>query len=96
MDLRGSNMRGEWPREFEVAVRDRLTAPPPLGEMDPALDLAASGLDSLETIRLMTVLEDEFEIWLPDDAQSAKTFATPGTLWQVVAKCIAEERARAE
>jgi acyl carrier protein len=85
----------DWPAQFETAVRGHLADPPPLGELDPDLDLAAAGVDSLETIGLITDIEEAFAITLPDEALTVETFATPQALWQAVAACLSGQDAPA-
>jgi acyl carrier protein len=77
-----------WPAEFEAVVRSYLPDPPPAGEMDPDLDLFASGIDSLATIGLMTDLEKRFDFEFPDELLSTNTFSTPGTLWTAMSDCL--------
>jgi acyl carrier protein len=56
-----------------------------LDETDVLTDL---GLDSLGTVRLLAVLEEEFDVELPDEALQESTFQTVGTLWQAFANCM--------
>lgn len=47
----------------------------------PHTDLRDAGLDSLATIDLISGLEDEYDLMLPDSLLEAGTFATPQALW---------------
>jgi acyl carrier protein len=80
-----------WPVEFEVVVRSFLPAPPPVGELDPDLDLAAAGIDSLATIGLMVGLEERFGFEFPDELLTAVLFSTPRILWNALASCLSSE-----
>lgn len=73
-----------WPAEFESVVRSHLPDPPPAGEMNPDLDLTVAGIDSLETIGLMTELEERFGFEFPDELLSTDTFSTPRILWTAI------------
>jgi len=48
-------------------------------------DLAALGLDSMSIVQLLADIEDTYDIELPDDILNEATFATAGSLWQVLA-----------
>lgn len=77
-----------WPPEFETIVRAHLPAPLPAGGLAPDLDLLAAGMDSLETIGLMTDLEERFGFEFPDELLSIDTFTTPRILWTAVSTCL--------
>ncbi|MFI9048305.1 acyl carrier protein [Streptomyces sp. NPDC053427] len=51
----------------------------------PDTDLRALGVDSMQAIELLFVIEDTFGIALPDDQLNDATFATAGNLWRVIA-----------
>lgn len=78
----------DWPPEFEQLVSPRLTKPPPQGALDPDLDLANAGIDSLETIGLLFDIEETFDVTIPDALLTVETFATPGALWGCVRQCL--------
>ncbi|MGQ0841558.1 SDR family NAD(P)-dependent oxidoreductase [Actinokineospora sp.] len=69
-----------------------LSGPAPLAADER---LAGLGLDSLNTVSLLLRLEEEFEISLPDEALTAETFATVGSLWSVVADHLTPSQASA-
>lgn len=48
-------------------------------------DLAALGLDSMGVVQLLSDLEEQFSLELPDELLTEETFATAGSLWQTVA-----------
>ena len=48
-------------------------------------DLAGLGLDSMSIVQLLADIEDSYGIELPDDILNEATFATVGSLWQVLA-----------
>ncbi|HEX5116512.1 MAG TPA: acyl carrier protein [Pseudonocardiaceae bacterium] len=69
---------------FETVVRRHLTwldAGEPLPTERPLKDL---GLDSMRAVDLVFDLEDELGVVLPDEAMTANTFATAGSLWAAV------------
>ena len=51
------------------------------------------GLDSMQAVELLLDLEDELGIVLPDDAMTAETFATPGSLKAAVAAAASDMEA---
>jgi acyl carrier protein len=85
-----------WPAKFEAVVRAHLPAPPPAGRLDPDLDLLAAGMDSLETIGLMTDLEDGFGFEFPDELLSIDTFSTPRILWAAMSSCLPADPSNAD
>jgi len=46
--------------------------------------LRAAGLDSLATIELLLLLEEAYDVSLPDDLLTGATFATPASLWRTL------------
>ena len=46
--------------------------------------LRAAGLDSLATIELLLLLEDAYDVSLPDELLTGATFATPASLWRTL------------
>ena len=85
-------MHTYWTSEFGDIVRSRLIDPVLEKDFHPEFDLKAGGLDSLETIGLLVELEQKLHITFPDDALDQSTFATPGALWSVVVRCLAQEQ----
>ncbi len=78
----------DWPIEFEEVLRSHLPDPPAVGKMEPDYDLVAGGIDSLETIALMTELEERFGFVFSNDLLSTDTFSKPEVLWSAVSVCI--------
>ena len=52
--------------------------------LDDNADLFAAGLDSLAIVNVLMSLEETFDIELPDDKLSRKSFASIGTIQSVV------------
>ncbi|WP_422769351.1 phosphopantetheine-binding protein [Plantactinospora sp. WMMC1484] len=52
--------------------------------LEPSDSLAELGLDSLNTVALLVEIESALGVIIPDDALTAETFATVGSLWSVV------------
>ncbi|MGG7575507.1 acyl carrier protein [Streptomyces sp. BP-8] len=50
----------------------------------PDTDLRRLGVDSMQAIELLFVIEDTFGISLPDDELNDATFATAGSLWRAI------------
>lgn len=72
------------PLAFEELLKPHLpfAADAPL---EPGDDLAGLGLDSMSIVQLLADIEDSYGIELPDDILNEATFATVGSLWQVLA-----------
>ena len=62
------------------------------GPLEPGDDLAGLGLDSMSIVQLLGDIEDRYGLELPDDILNEATFATVGSLWQVLDDllCLAE------
>lgn len=58
------------------------------GPLHPDDDLAGLGLDSMSIVQLLADIEDRYGIELPDDILNEATFATVGSLWQVLAELL--------
>lgn len=80
-----------WPQPFEQILRAHLTFLPADEPVVPELDLAAHGLDSLANVNLLLDLEEAFDLTVPDELLTAKTFATPVGLWSVIGSLVAVE-----
>ncbi|MFD2467925.1 phosphopantetheine-binding protein [Amycolatopsis silviterrae] len=52
--------------------------------LERASVLRELGLNSMQSIELLFAIEDEFGVTLPDEQMNEKTFATAGSLWDVV------------
>ncbi|MFL6161140.1 MAG: phosphopantetheine-binding protein [Jatrophihabitantaceae bacterium] len=75
------------PLSFEQLLRPHL--PFAAAEiLEPGDDLAGLGLDSMSIVQLLADIEDEYGIELPDDILNEATFATVGSLWQVLAELL--------
>lgn len=59
-------------------------------------DLAALGLDSMGVVGLLTELEEDLDLDVPDDLLNEETFATVGSLWTAVAELLPREEPRDE
>ncbi|MZE80322.1 acyl carrier protein [Streptomyces xinghaiensis] len=53
-------------------------------EITPETGLRDFGLDSMQSIELLFAIEDAFGVSLPDDDLNDTTFATAGSLWNVI------------
>jgi acyl carrier protein len=65
---------------FEAILRKRLKHLDAEAALPDDAALQELGLDSMQAVELLLDLEDELGIVLPDDAMTAETFATPGSL----------------
>ena len=65
-----------------LAENGRLTVP--VETLDDDADLFAAGLDSLAIVNVLMSLEEAFDIELPDEKLSRKSFASIGTIRSVV------------
>jgi len=70
---------------FEAILRKRLKYLDADAALPDEAALQELGLDSMQAVELLLDLEDELGIVLPDDAMTAETFATPGSLKAAVA-----------
>ncbi|WP_079178824.1 acyl carrier protein [Streptomyces humi] len=53
-------------------------------EITPETSLREHGLDSMQAIELLFAIEDTFAVVLPDEDMNDATFATAGSLWNVI------------
>ncbi|WP_406111977.1 acyl carrier protein [Kitasatospora purpeofusca] len=53
-------------------------------EITAGTALREQGLDSMQAIELLFAIEDTFDVALPDEDMNDATFATAGTLWNVI------------
>lgn len=65
-----------------LAENGRLAVP--VETLDENADLFSAGLDSLAIVNVLMSLEETFDIELPDDKLSRKSFASIGTIKSVV------------
>lgn len=79
-------MSGAWDDQFEEVLRANLQFLPADQPLDPADSLQELGMDSMGTIQLLLELEETFSVTFPDEALTAETFATPGSLWKVLSE----------
>ncbi|MBF9132195.1 acyl carrier protein [Plantactinospora sp. S1510] len=75
--------QSHWPVSFEALVRRHLCLPAD-SPLSPDAELTELGLDSLGVVALLTELEDEFEVVVPDDLLNSPATETPGGLWGLV------------
>lgn len=74
-----------WDTTFEGLIRQALEQFPPDQELTPDLDFTAAGLDSLAVVELLMHVEEVYGVVIPDELLTSETFATPGSLWAVIA-----------
>ncbi|MGW1056096.1 phosphopantetheine-binding protein [Streptomyces sp. NPDC002521] len=75
-----------WDEQFERIVRSYL---PFLGaeeELAAEAELRDLGLDSLARVELLNMLEGSYQVRFTEDALTLDTFATPTSLWSVLAE----------
>jgi len=78
---------------FEAILRKRLKYLDADAALPDEAALQELGLDSMQAVELLLDLEDELGIVLPDDAMTAETFATPGSLKAAVAAAATDVQA---
>jgi acyl carrier protein len=61
--------------------------------LSPDARLSDLGFDSVALVQLMVHLEEAFCISLPDEALSAETFESVGSLWLVVSDLLDSQAA---
>jgi len=65
--------RGEIEEKLVAIVRSEKNIP--AGDLTPATELAAAGIDSLDALTILFAIEEEFHISIPDDrARALRTF----------------------
>jgi acyl carrier protein len=69
-----------WSRQFEDVLRACMKAPSDT-RIEPDTRLRDLGIDSIEIVELIMVLEDEFNVEISDDLLTPATFETAGTIW---------------
>ncbi|MDW5324880.1 phosphopantetheine-binding protein [Plantactinospora sp. KLBMP9567] len=87
-DTRAHRAPGQWPPAFEEVLRAHLpetTTDVPLSATDTLFEL---GLDSFGTVELLVALESGFDVSFPDEALTAETFATVGSLWAALSELL--------
>ena len=57
----------------------------PVGSLEDEADLFAAGLDSLAIVNVLMMIEERFDIELPDELLSRRSFASIATITRVVA-----------
>jgi acyl carrier protein len=77
--------------EFLALVRQFLTHADPTVELADDTDLAAQGLDSLDSIRLLIGLEEAYGTRFKNEDVTPDIFRSPLLLWQAVARASACE-----
>jgi len=73
-----------WDEEFERIVRRHLRLMPTSGALDPDADLRDLGLDSLTSVQLLVMLEDAYQLSVPDELLTNDMFATAKSLWTAI------------
>jgi len=81
----------EVPAQFQEVLRPHLPYAG-AGDFDSDDDLASLGLDSMGVVQLLADLEDHYQVELPDEIVNEETFATVGSLWQVLSTLVDVDR----
>jgi acyl carrier protein len=75
----------DWPDEFDVILRRHCQLDDADAPIDPDAMLTALGMDSMEVVEFIVSIEDAFDLTIPQELLTPQTFATPGTVWNMVA-----------
>ena len=78
---------GEIPLPFQELLRPHLPYSG-AGALAADADLAGRGLDSMAGVQLLSDVEAEFGVELPDEILDEATFATAGSLWAAVSALV--------
>lgn len=54
------------------------------GELEPAADLFALGLDSMGIMQLLILIEQSFGVRIPDQAVTQENFRSPGRIAELI------------
>ena len=84
----------EIPDEFQDILRPHLPYANS-GELTAGDELTSFGLDSMGVVQLLADLEDHYDLELPDDILNEETFATVGSLWQVLSSLVDPKKEQA-
>ncbi|MDI5961188.1 acyl carrier protein [Streptomyces sp. SL13] len=84
-----------WPPEFEKLLRANLPLLDADAPLDPGLNLADHGLDSLATVGLLMDLEELLGVTIPDELLEQTSFQDPLAVWQLMASAAGDGAAPA-
>lgn len=74
-----------WDSTFDETIRSFLPFLPAEEALTAETPLREYGLDSLATVELLAVLEQNYNVRFEDDALNLETFENPGRLWTALA-----------
>ena len=77
-------MNTSWDETFEGLLREALRFLPDDASLQPDMSTSDAGLDSLGIVHLLMVVEEQYDISIPDELLRWETFATPGALWAAI------------
>jgi acyl carrier protein len=75
-----------WDSTFDETIRSFLPFLPAEEALTAETPLREYGLDSLATVELLAVLEQNYNVRFEDDALNLETFENPGRLWTALAE----------
>ncbi len=75
----------EWSREFDEILRRHCRLSDADARIDPDALLTALGMDSLELVDFIVSIEDMLDLAIPPELLTPQAFATPGTVWNMIA-----------
>jgi len=75
-----------WDSTFDETIRSFLPFLPAEEALTAETPLREYGLDSLATVELLAVLEQNYSVRFEDDALNLETFENPGRLWTALAE----------
>lgn len=75
-----------WDAQFETLLRRYLPFVSPAEGLTQETSLSDLGLDSLGKVELLGELENTYDVRFRDEALSAETFETPGSLWKTLSE----------
>lgn len=70
--------------DFEQVLRAQARFLAAGTRIDPDLSMASLGVDSLDIIELIVILEGKFDLEIPIDQVTPETFSTPGSIWRLL------------
>ncbi|MFE5888951.1 phosphopantetheine-binding protein [Streptomyces sp. NPDC056468] len=86
-------MNTPWDSRFEALVLRHVDLGRD-GGLRPDDDLLGHGLDSIAIVELVVTLEETYDIEIPDERLTQRSFTTPGTLWSVISALVEPEPSR--
>jgi diaminopimelate decarboxylase len=84
-------MTEHWDDRYEELLRGLLPRLAEQGTVSPDAGLKALGMDSMAMVELLVLVEQTYDIAVPDEELVPQNFATPASLWALVSSLRARQ-----